>query len=269
MISFRSDTFPATLVLCLALGGCATAGGPGPRPDPLEPLNRAVFTFNDKLDQAVLQPVARGYRAVLPAVVRTSVTNFFSNLDDLWIGLNNVLQAKIPDGLQDFERFTFNSTFGIAGLFDVASAMEIPKHNEDFGQTLGRWGVGTGPYLVLPIFGPSDFRDGLGFSVDSAADIVRNLDNVPTRNSLYATRAINTRTNLLDASRVVEEAALDKYRFMRDAYLQRRRNLVYDGNPPRSEEEELDEGADDGDAAKPAAQPPKAPLEKQPAGNAK
>lgn len=267
MISFRSNDFPATLALCLALGGCATAGSPGL--DPLEPLNRAVFTFNDKVDQAVLQPVARGYRAVLPSVVRTSVTNFFSNLDDLWIGLNNVLQAKISDGLQDFERFTFNSTFGILGLFDVASAMEIPKHNEDFGQTLGRWGVATGPYLVLPIFGPSDFRDGLGFSVDSTADIVRNLDYVPTRNSLYATRAINTRTNLLDASRVLEEAALDKYRFTRDAYLQRRRNLVYDGNPPRLEED-LDEGVDDRDAAKPAAQPKApAPPKEQPAGDAK
>jgi phospholipid-binding lipoprotein MlaA len=227
------------LVVGLALGGCASAGGTSR--DPLEPLNRAVFSFNEMVDETVLQPVARGYRAVVPAFARTGVTNFFSNLDDLWIGVNNLLQAKIADGLQDFERFTFNSTVGILGLIDVASAMDIPKHNEDFGQTAGRWGAGTGPYLVLPIFGPSDLRDALGFSVDSTADIVRNLDNVPARNSLYATRAVNIRTNLLDATRVVEEAALDKYRFVRDAYLQRRRNLVYDGNPPRSKEDMPDD----------------------------
>jgi phospholipid-binding lipoprotein MlaA len=217
------------------LGGCAST--PGLVTDPLEPLNRAVFGFNEKVDEAVLQPVARGYRAVVPAFARTGVSNFFSNLGDLWIGVNNLLQAKIADGLQDFERFTFNSTIGILGIFDVASAMDIPKHDEDLGQTLGRWGVGTGAYLVLPIFGPSDLRDGLGFSIDSMADIVRNLEHVPTRNSLYATRAINTRTNLLDATKVLEEAALDKYRFVRDAYLQRRRNLVYDGNPPLLKED--------------------------------
>jgi phospholipid-binding lipoprotein MlaA len=225
----------ALSLICAVLGGCAST--PGLVTDPLEPLNRAVFGFNEKVDEAVLQPVARGYRAVVPAFARTGVSNFFSNLGDLWIGVNNLLQAKIADGLQDFERFTFNSTIGILGIFDVASAMDIPKHDEDLGQTLGRWGVGTGAYLVLPIFGPSDLRDGLGFSIDSMADIVRNLEHVPTRNSLYATRAINTRTNLLDATKVLEEAALDKYRFVRDAYLQRRRNLVYDGNPPLLKED--------------------------------
>ena len=226
----------SALFFCAALAGCAST----PQ-DPLEPFNRAVFNFNDKVDQVVLQPVARGYRAAVPEIARTGVTNFFANLDDLWIGANNLLQGKLSDGLQDFVRFTFNSTFGIFGFVDVASGMDIPKHNEDFGQTLGRWGVGTGPYLMLPIFGPSDFRDGAGFSFDSAADIVRNLSNVPTRNSLYATRAVNTRTNLLDASRVLDEAALDKYRFMRDAYLQRRRSLVYDGSPPVPKDEDEDD----------------------------
>ncbi len=223
----------AALSLCAALAGCATTAS---SVDPLEPYNRAMFTLNDKVDQALLQPVARGYRTVVPSLVRTGVTNFFSNLDDLWIGANNVLQGKLSDGLIDLERVTFNSTLGILGFVDVASSMDLPKHNEDFGQTLGRWGLETGPYLVLPIFGPSDIRDGVGFSIDSTADIVRNLANVPSRNTLYATRAVNARTNLLDASRVVEEAALDKYRFMRDAYLQRRRNLVYDGNPPSTDD---------------------------------
>jgi phospholipid-binding lipoprotein MlaA len=226
-------------LLFAALSGCATT--PGTPGDPLEPFNRAMFTFNEKVDETVLQPVARGYRALLPEFVRTGVSNFFSNLEDLWIGVNNLLQGKITDGAQDFARFTWNSTIGLLGFLDVASEMDIPKHNEDFGQTLGRWGVDTGPYLVLPIFGPSNFRDGAGFAVDTTGDIVRNLDYVPTRNTLYATRAVSTRANLLDASRVLDEAALDKYRFVRDAYLQRRRSLVYDGNPPREKDPDEDE----------------------------
>lgn len=237
----------AALVLSTVFSGCATTGSTS---DPLEPMNRVVFNFNEKVDQVILTPVARGYRTVFPEFLRTGVTNMFSNLEDVWIGVNNLLQGKVREGAQDFSRVTWNSTLGILGFFDVATAFELPKHNEDFGQTLGWWGVGTGPYLVLPLFGPSDFRDGAGFSVDSFADIVRNLDNVPARNTLYGTRAINTRTNLLDASEVLEQAALDKYRFMRDAYLQRRRSLVYDGNPPLE-----DEFQDDEPPEKPAAKP--------------
>ncbi len=236
----RSRYALAAIALCGALAGCATTTANN---DPLESYNRAMFAVNDKLDEVVLQPVARGYRAVLPAMARTGVTNFFGNLDDLWIGVNNLLQGKLTEGLVDFERVTWNSTLGLLGFIDVASGMDLPKHNEDFGQTLGRWGVGTGPYLVLPIFGPSDFRDGGGFFVDSKADIVRNLPYVPTRNTLYAWRAVNTRTNLLDATQILEQAALDKYRFVRDAYLQRRRSLVYDGNPPM-EKDLLDEDDD-------------------------
>src|SRR6185503_13737611 len=160
------------------------------------------------------------------------------------------LQGKVTDGAIDFTRFTWNSTVGLLGFFDVASAWDLPKHNEDFGQTLGRWGMGTGPYLVLPLFGPSNFRDGAGLVLDSrVGDVVRNLDDVPTRNTLYATRVVNTRANLLDATKVLEDAALDKYRFVRDAYLQRRRSLVYDGAPPR--EQEPDE--EDDEPKKPAA----------------
>ena len=226
----------AALGLAAMLAGCATDGRH--RADPLEPVNRAVFRFNETLDEAVLQPVAKGYRAVLPDLVRTGVTNFFSNLDDVWIGVNNVLQGKLSDGIQDFARVTFNSTFGLLGLIDVATDFNLPKHNEDFGQTLGRWGIGSGPYLVLPLFGPSTVRDGLGLYADSYGDVIVNLNDVASRNTLYAHRLINTRTNLLDATRVLEEAALDKYRFVRDSFLQRRRNLVYDGSPPAEPDEE-------------------------------
>jgi phospholipid-binding lipoprotein MlaA len=224
----------AALSLTATLAGCATTGNPA---DPLEPVNRAVFRFNDAVDQAVLQPVARGYRAVLPDLVRTGVTNFFSNLEDVWIGVNNLLQGKVADGVQDFARFTFNTTFGLLGILDVSTDFQLPKHNEDFGQTLGRWGVGPGPYVVLPLLGPSTLRDGTALFVDRHGDFVVNLDHVPTRNTVYAERAVNTRANLLDAGRVLDEASLDKYRFFRDAFLQRRRSLVYDGNPPLDDPE--------------------------------
>jgi len=227
------------LLLAATLAGCATTGG-NPA-DPLEPFNRAMFGFNDAVDRAVIKPVAKGYRAVVPGIVRTGVSNFFSNLEDVWILVNNVLQGKFQDGFGDFGRVFINSTLGVAGIFDFASDMGIQKHNEDFGQTLGRWGVGSGAYLVLPILGPSTVRDGFGFLLDTKADLVFYIDGVRVHNSLYVTHKISDRTNLLDASSVVEEAALDKYSFVRDYWLQRRRNLVYDGNPPREPEEPDDE----------------------------
>lgn len=226
----------AALLLAGSLAGCATSGG-NPA-DPLERVNRKVFAFNDAVDKAVLTPVAKGYRAVLPGFFRTGVSNFFSNLEDVWVSVNDVLQGKFQEGLEDFTRVLFNSTFGIAGIFDFASDAGLPKHNEDFGQTLGVWGITSGPYVVLPFFGPSTFRDGFGFLVDARADLVyRLVDDVPLRNSLYATRAISNRASLLDASSILEQAALDRYAFVRDAWLQRRRNLVYDGNPPRERDE--------------------------------
>jgi len=229
----------AALLLAGSLAGCATSGG-NPA-DPLEPLNRAVFGFNDAADRVLIKPVAKGYRAVVPGPVRTGVSNFFSNLEDVWISVNDVLQGKFKQGLEDFGRVIFNSTFGVAGLFDPASDAGLKKHNEDFGQTLGAWGVGSGPYVVLPILGPSSFRDGFGLLLDTRADLVFQIDGVPVHNSLYATRAISNRANLLDASDVLEAAALDKYAFVRDAWLQHRRDLVYDGNPPREREEPDDE----------------------------
>lgn len=223
--------------LLAGAAGCATTGGrPG---DPLEPINRVVFDFNDAFDRALMRPVARGYRAVLPEMVRTGVTNVFSNIEDIWIAANNLLQGKVENGLQDVMRVTINTVFGLGGLIDVASDAGLDKHNEDFGQTLGRWGVGSGPYLVLPFLGSSTLRDGIGLlGFDAAADPVWNQGHIPSRNTLYAGRAVNSRANALDAVSVMEEAALDKYRFVRESYIQRRRSLIYDGNPPREADEE-------------------------------
>ncbi|HTF13807.1 MAG TPA: VacJ family lipoprotein [Burkholderiales bacterium] len=229
----------AALLLAGTLAGCATSGG-NPA-DPFEPFNRAMFSFNDTVDTAVIKPVAKGYRRVVPGILRTGISNFFSNLEDVWISVNNVLQGKFREGFDDFTRVLFNSTFGVAGIFDFASDVGLQKHNEDFGQTLGWWGVGSGAYLVLPILGPSTIRDGFGLLLDTQADLVFQIDGVPVHNSLYATRAIGKRASLLDASSVIEQAALDKYAFIRDAWLQRRLDLVYDGDPPRQPEEPDDE----------------------------
>ena len=228
------------LLLAGTLSGCATSGG-NPS-DPLEPLNRAMFSFNDTLDDAVMKPVAKTYRAVLPGVVRTGVSNFFSNIEDVWISVNQVLQGKFQRGLEDFSRFLFNSTFGIGGLFDLASDLVgLPKNSEDFGQTLAWWGVGGGAYLVLPILGPSTVRDGLAFLVDTEVDPVWRINDVSVRNTAVVIRFTGRRAELLDATSVLEQAALDKYGFVREAWLQRRRNLIYDGDPPREKEESDDD----------------------------
>lgn len=206
--------------------------------DPFEGFNRAVFAFNEGLDKAVVRPVAVGYETVLPGPVRTGVSNFYGNIADLLISVNSLLQGKPTDAVGDAARFIFNSTFGMAGIFDVATEMGIEKHEEDFGQTLGRWGAGPGPYLVLPVFGPRDVRDAAGLAVELVADPVGNVDHVPTRNTLSGIRLVNDRAALLSADKIIEEAALDKYAYMRDAYLQRRRSLVYDGRPPREPDAE-------------------------------
>lgn len=213
----------------LALSGCATSGNPK---DPMEGFNRAMYSVHDGIDTVLLKPVATGYDAVLPDPVQTSVTNFFSNIGDLLISVNNLLQGKVGDGVSDLGRVVMNSTFGVFGLFDVATDAGLPKHDEDFGQTFGRWGVDEGAYVFIPLLGPRTARDTVGVAVDLWADPMSRIEDVPTRNSLWALRAVNTRANLLPADKVIEEAALDKYSYIRDAYLQNRRNLVYDGNPP-------------------------------------
>jgi phospholipid-binding lipoprotein MlaA len=196
-------------------------------------MNRSIHSFNDSLDRAVLKPVAKGYEAVTPDFARTGVRNFFSNLGDVTVLANDILQLKLEQTSRDFLRLTFNTTFGMFGLLDIASEMGLQKHNEDFGQTLGYWGVGPGPYLVLPFLGPSDLRDTGGYIVDSAStDLVASQNKIATRNTLSATRLISRRSELLAAKQVVDEAALDNYEFTRDFYLQRRRGLVYDGTPP-------------------------------------
>lgn len=222
----------AVIVVALAgsLGGCATSGNPK---DPIEGFNRAVYGFNEAVDTVLIKPVAQGYDAVLPTPVRTGVTNFFGNIADLFIGVNNLLQGKPDQAVSDLGRVLINSTVGILGLFDVATEAGLEKHEEDFGQTFGRWGVGNGAYVVVPIFGPRTVRDTAGLVLDVAVDPLANIGNVPTRNSLLGLRLVDTRADLLPADKVIEEAALDKYSYVRDGYLQRRRNLVHDGNPPR------------------------------------
>jgi len=240
---------PVAILLSLGLLGCATNGDPR---DPLEPLNRSIYKFNDVVDKAVLKPVARGYKEAMPDPARTAIGNFFSNLDDVLVLLNDLLQLKIDQSASDFSRLVWNTSVGIAGLIDVATPMDLPKHNEDFGQTLGYWSVGNGPYLVLPFLGPSTLRDTVGTVVDTHFDPVAQHTPVPERNSAIAIDTVDTRSRLLDAEKVLDEAAIDRYVFLRDAYLQRRRGLVYDGNPPREKFEDDEDPA----PAKPAASRP-------------
>ena len=228
----------AGLLLCLVvlLGGCA--GTPKNPDDPWEGFNRGSFAFNDGLDRYVLKPVAEGYDAVTPTPVRAGVSNFFANLEDLWIGANNLLQGKPGQAASDVGRFLLNSTVGVFGLIDVASPMGLDKHNEDLGQTLAVWGVGDGPYVVLPVFGPRTLRDATTLGAENwllEVDLVGRVYPVRTRNSLRALRLVETRAAFLPAEKVLDQAALDKYNYLKSAYLQRRRNLVYDGKPPREE----------------------------------
>jgi phospholipid-binding lipoprotein MlaA len=241
-------------LVLLLVAGCGSTGERDPR-DPFEPLNRAVYKFNDALDEAVAKPVATAYRDLLHEEIRSRIRNFFSNLGDPWIGANDLLQGKFFDGFESAMRFVFNSTLGLFGLHDVASDMGIEKRNEDFGQTLGRWGLGEGPYLVLPILSSSTVRDAAGTVVDWYGDPLTEFRPIRLRNSAIALRMVNTRAELLEASRILEQAALDRYVFQRDAYLQRRRNLVYDGRPPREPRERDEE---------PAKEPAKAPAKEKP-----
>lgn len=219
------------IIAGLTLSGCASTQGTSNPQDPLEGFNRKVYAFNDALDTAILKPVAQGYKTVLPSPVRKMIHNFFSNIDDIFVTGNDLLQFKFKQAASDFTRVWVNSTFGVFGLFNVAYNLE--KHNEDFGQTLGFWGIGSGPYLVLPFLGPSSIRDGTGLAVDSYYGLVENLEDVPLRNSLYVTNKIDDRAQLLETETIIEGTVVDRYSFIRDGYLMHRRSLVYDGNPPR------------------------------------
>jgi len=225
---------PVLACAALLLGGCATSGNPK---DPIEGFNRAMYGINEAVDKVAIKPVARAYDFVLPSPVKRGVANVFGNIDDVFIGVNNLLQGKGKDGITDLGRFVLNTTIGIFGIFDIASNIGMEKHDEDFGQTFGRWGVGSGAYVVVPFFGPRTARDTVGLLLDIKADPIANINDVPSRNALLVTRIISDRATLLPADKVIEEAALDKYAYMRDGYLQRRRNLIHDGNPPREKEE--------------------------------
>ncbi len=224
-------------LMAAMLSGCATVDRDYRDPrDPLEPFNRAMYQFNDGLDRAIIKPVAQGYKAVAPTPVDKGITNFFSNLSDVRSAANNLLQLKVTRAASDVGRVVINTTVGLLGFIDVATNMNIPRYNEDFGQTLGVWGAASGPYLVLPLFGPSSGRDAVGLVVDSYSDPVTYVDPASVRWGLRTVRLVDRRADLLGASRVLEEAALDPYRFVREAYLQRRENDVNDGNPPENPE---------------------------------
>lgn len=216
------------------LAGCAT--GPDPR-DPYEPFNRSVYNFNQKLDDAVLKPVATAYHDNLPSPVRTGVHNFFGNIEDAWSMVNSLLQLKVADAAESFFRVTINTTIGFGGLLDWATEMRLEKNREDFGQTLGHYGVPSGPYLVLPVLGPSTVRDTAALPIDYKGDLVNQVDPSGSRYGLKAVDLIDTRARLLRASSLVEDVALDRYTFTRDAYLQMRRADVFEGHPPELPED--------------------------------
>jgi len=237
----------AAVAAALLLSGCATTRNPQ---DPLEGYNRAVFSFNDTVDRTVLKPTATAYKNVTPSFVQTGVSNFFGNLSDAWSAVNNLLQGKGQAGMGDVTRVAVNSTFGIFGLLDIASEAGIPKHNEDFGQTLGTWGVPSGPFVMLPILGPSTVRDTAALPADIGGDIWKYKEPANWRNIGAAVRVVDKRAQLLDASNLLEDAALDRYEFIRDGYMQRRQSQVYDGNAPRA-----DVGDEATSNAEPAADP--------------
>ena len=227
----------AALLLAL-LPGCAT--GPNSNPvDPLEPFNRTVFKFNEGLDRTLVKPAATVYRDVTPAPLRRGVTNFFANIADFRSLVNNLLQLKPQEAADTLFRVTTNTFWGLGGVFDVASDLEIPKHSQDLGRTLGYWGIAPGPFVVLPVLGPSTVRDSFGLLVDSKVDLVGRVDDVPVRNVLVSGRAVSLRANLLGVGDVLEQAALDKYSFSREIYL--RRHMQRNGG--------LNFGADNGAGA--------------------
>jgi phospholipid-binding lipoprotein MlaA len=249
MVCKRWGAYVALLVFVAFGTGCATGPNANPK-DPLEPMNRSISTFNDTLDDNVLKPVATGYRDYTPQFIQTGVSNFFRNLSDVLSTVNNGLQLKGHDTAESFMRVTVNTVFGIYGIFDVATPIGLERHPEDFGQTLGYWGVPDGPYLVLPLFGPSTVRDSSVLPLEFALDPVSNHDVTAERNVAVATRIVDKRSSLLKTTNLLSGAAIDKYSFTRDGYLQFRRNQVFDGNPPDDEQLEDPSAVTDAPSAK-------------------
>ncbi len=232
-LSVRSMA-PTLALTCALLVGCAAAPS---RVDPFEPWNRAMYSVHEVVDGNVIKPIAEAYVKTTPEPVRTGVSNFFGNIDDFFTGINNALQGRKERAGDDFGRVLLNSTFGIVGIFDLASMMGIAKDSNDFGITFGKWGAPQGPYLFIPLFGPTTVRDGTGWLVRLYTGPIGYLPNVPLRNSLYGLGYLDTRAQLLGAESVLDTAALDKYRYLRNAYLKARRYKVYDGKPPPDEDE--------------------------------
>lgn len=231
----------------LTLPGCATTGAPTAQaqarraavigPDPFEALNRSIFGFNEAVDDAVVAPIARAYVAVVPQPARAAVGRVFANVSDAWSSLNHLLQGKPRQSLEMAGRFAINSTVGLVGLIDVASDAGLERQREDFGQTLGRWGLGPGPYLVLPLLGPSSLRDAVALPLDLRAGLPYLAHDVADRNALTGLGLVQARAESLSATALMQQVALDRYSFVRDAYLGRRRSLVWDGNPPSDPED--------------------------------
>ena len=230
------------IITVLLNSGCASLNPTTEPHDPFESYNRAIYKFNEDFDRVVAKPVAQFYQDVLPIPVNKGLTNFFGNINDVIVLANDLMQLKVEQSAQDAGRIFFNTTVGLLGFIDVASHLDLPKHREDFGQTLGYWGVPTGPYFVLPIFGPSTIRDSVGLGVDYATfyPVFNRIDNSTVEWSLFALDLIDQRADLLGISDLLDTAALDPYVFTREAYLQRRLNFVYDGNPPMNDVEEFD-----------------------------
>lgn len=229
--------FSGILFIFCIISGCATNSNANPT-DPFEKYNRNITTFNDAVDRVALKPVATVYRDVTPYLVRKGVSNFFDNLEDAWSFVNGVLQLRPVVATDNFMRTAVNTFFGMGGVLDIASEMGIERHSEDLGKTMGRWGVPSGPYIVLPIMGPTTLRDALTIIAESKADPVSQTRHIPSRNTLYTLRALDTRAELLPLTNFLDAAALDKYTFTRDAFLQKRRAEIYRPNQPEAEKAE-------------------------------
>ena len=243
-------------MLLLAFAGCAT--GPNAHPaDPLEPMNRSIYKFNDAVDGAVLKPIANGYKAVVPSPIRTGVSNFFNNLGDVWSLVNQALQFEFNYAGQTVARLSLNTIFGLGGVLDLATEAGIQPPKADLGQTLGKWGVPSGPYIMLPLFGPSSIRDGVGAVTATYHDPVNRISDTTTRNGLSVTRIVNVRARLLAATDAVDEIALDRYSFIRDVYLKRRQNQISPQKP--FNEDDIDYSVDDPAKPDPSHSMPKLP----------
>ena len=228
-------------LMMMFLVGCASIpeGQPRSKKDPWELVNRNVFSFNETLDKYVVKPITHVYEFILPEVIRDRISNVFSNVGDVYTAINQLLQGKPKAAFDDLTRVLVNTTIGLGGLFDVASDAGLEKHNEDFGQTFGVWGIGDGPYMMLPLLGPSNVRDTVGWAFDINTDILINyIDNIPVRNSITGVRIVDQRSKYLNSTNLLGDAAFDKYTLIRDAYIQRRRNRIYDGNPPLIDEDD-------------------------------